>query len=233
MKCDSFAFQVLKRILKTPTIEEQFYASALDWNHSIFGQWLVEEAKLNLLALDNFFKSSAVDVAIFQYILHRWKGKLNPKHLCFENRVRLLDSAKELFKTWEQLVDLRKRTHHTLVENLKLNFDPGQHDTILDIPKVKVHKLKKSIAEKGVWICDSKAIYNFWADHCANGPQADKCRKRPIPRILRKNAYQHIVQPGQSACFVDSVTGKLVMLVKHNFCANSDILDWVNEIALD
>ena len=100
------------------------------------------------------------------------------------------------------------------------------------IPKSFVKRFGKDDAYPPLktWVFESSEIGNRWREHLTSGPRPD-VRKPYLPMMeVDLSLLAHDVGTEESRVFFNADDGRFVGLVVRNFCANGDVLPYVDEV---
>jgi hypothetical protein len=99
------------------------------------------------------------------------------------------------------------------------------------VKAITLPKLRKPFPSPRTWICETPEIYSLWNKFIKSGGLvSDKRLKQGIPRLVREEDMTLVIDENTSCIVRDKDTNEIVLLVLRDFCANMDLLDWVDEV---
>jgi hypothetical protein len=116
------------------------------------------------------------------------------------------------------------------IRRLGLNWNSGERDAYLNlIPNLVVSCLPSCYPPKGKCISESASIFQKWDRHFRTARQPDSRKPRPSIYTLQSSNLAYDILPTENAALRNSC-GELVGLIIRNFCPDSDIVSWVENV---
>lgn len=95
---------------------------------------------------------------------------------------------------------------------------------------IYVERMKTPYPTMGYYIIDSDEADTKMQSHLETGKLPDKCWKWQPILWLDKSQLQLTIGPNKNAHICDAESGKLIMVVLHNFVGQSGVLEWFYDI---